>query len=60
MVKNLPDNGRDVRDSGLIPGSGRSLRGGQTIHSSILAWRLPTDRGAWRPQSMGLPRVRHK
>ena len=29
MVKNLPDTGRDVRDSGLIPGSGRSLRGGR-------------------------------
>ena len=23
------------------------------IHSSILAWRIPMDRGAWRLQSMG-------
>ena len=29
-----------------------------TTHSSILAQRIPTDRGAWL-QSMGLQRVRH-
>ena len=28
MVKNLPANVGDVRDSGLIPGSGRSPGGG--------------------------------
>jgi len=28
-------------------------------HSSILAWRVPVDRGAFRVQSMGLHRVRH-
>ena len=59
MVKNLPDNAGDVRDSGLIPGSGRSLGGGQATHSNILAWRIPMDR-VWRPKSMGLQRVRHK
>ena len=30
-----------ARDLGLIPGSGRSLEKGMTIHSSILAWRTP-------------------
>ena len=28
MVKNSPDNTRDTGDEGLIPGSGRSLGGG--------------------------------
>ena len=28
MVKNLPADARDVRDVGLIPGSGRSPGGG--------------------------------
>ena len=28
VVKNLPDNARDTRDAGLIPGSGRSPGGG--------------------------------
>ena len=30
-----------------------------TTHSSILAWRIPVDRGAWRLQSKG-PRVGHE
>ena len=45
VVKNLPARARDV---GLIPGSGRSPEGGHGNPSSILAWRLPMDRGAWR------------
>ena len=28
-------------------------------HPSILAWRIPLDRGAWRLQTMGLQRIRH-
>ena len=27
-VRNLPDNAGDIRDTGMIPGSGRSLGGG--------------------------------
>ena len=34
-----------VEDLGLIPGMGRSPGEG---HDSILAWRIPVDRGAWR------------
>ena len=41
MVKNLPASARDIRDAGLIPGSGRSLEEGMATHSSILAWRIP-------------------
>ena len=34
-------------DLGLIPGLGTSLGGGMATHSSVLAWRIPMDRGAW-------------
>ena len=36
-----------AEDLGSIPGLGRSLEEGMATHSSILAWRIPTDRGAW-------------
>ena len=38
-------------DLGLIPGLGRSPGAGVATHSSILAWRIPMDRGAWRGYS---------
>ena len=41
VVKNPPANAGDVRDMGMIPGSGRSPGGGHGNHSSILAWRIP-------------------
>ena len=28
-------------------------------HSSILAWRIPKDRGAWRAAVRGVARVRY-
>ena len=36
-----------VGDLGLIPGLGRSPEEGMATHSSILAWRIPMDKGAW-------------
>ena len=39
VVKSLPVNAGDIRDAGLIPGSGRSLEEGMPTHFSILAWR---------------------
>ena len=48
MVKNPSANAGDVRDVGLIPGSGRSLGGGHANHSSILAWRIP-----WTEEPVG-------
>ena len=42
VVKNLPANAVDVRDLGLIPGSGRfPLEEDMATHSSTLAWRIP-------------------
>ena len=36
-------------DVGLILGLGRFLEEGMVTHSSILAWRIPVDRGgAWQ------------
>ena len=44
MVKNPPA----VRET-WVPSLGweDSLEEGMAIHSSILAWRIPMDRGAW-------------
>ena len=42
VVKDPPANPGGTRDAGSVPGSGRSPGGGH----SILAWRIPTDRGA--------------
>ena len=41
MVKNLPANAGDTRDTGAIPGSEDPLEKGMETHSSILAWRIP-------------------
>ena len=41
MVKNMPTNAGDVRDAGSIWGQEDLLEEGMTIHSSILAWRIP-------------------
>ena len=37
VVKNLPADEGDIRDSDLIPGWGRSPGGGHATHSGILA-----------------------
>ena len=41
MAKNPLENAGDVRDTGLIPGSGRSPEEDLATHPSILAWRIP-------------------
>ena len=47
VVKNLPASVGDARDSGLIPGSGRSPGGenGNTLQCSCLENSM--ERGAW-------------
>ena len=44
VVKNPPGSRRDLKDVGLIPGSGRSLEEALATGSSILAWRIPRTR----------------
>ena len=59
VVKKLPDNTWDVRDTGLIPGLGRSPEGGQgdTHQDSCLENPMAEEPGGL--QSMGLQRVGH-
>ena len=40
MVRNPCANAGDVRDSGSIPGLGRSPKGGHDNPFQILAWRI--------------------
>ena len=54
VIKNPPANARNIRDMGLIPGSGRSLGGGHDNQLQYSCLENPMDRGAW--QAM-VPRV---
>ena len=56
VVKNLPANAGDIRGMSLIPGSGRSPRGG---HGKLLQYSClenPTDRGARQGIVHGVPK----
>ena len=57
VVKSPPASAGDIRDAGLIPGSGRSPGGGHATHSSILAWRIPWTKEPGRLWSTGSQRV---
>ena len=48
VVKNPSANARNIRDMGWSLGQEDPLETGIATHSSILAWRIPMDRGAWR------------
>ena len=58
VVKNLPANAGDARDSGLIPGLGGSLGvgNGNLLQYSWLENSM--DRGAWRDRVHGVPKSR--
>ena len=47
VVKNLSANAGDVREAGLIPGSGRSPGGGHGNPLQYSCLENPLDRGAW-------------
>ena len=47
VVKNLPDNAGDARDSGLIPGLGRSPGEGNGSPLRYCCLENPMDREAW-------------
>ena len=49
----------DVRDLGSIPGWEDPLEEGIATHSSILAWQILLNRGAWFLQSIGSQRVEY-
>ena len=48
VVKNLPANAGDIRDMGLIPGSGRAPEGGNGNPLQYSCLENPMDRGACR------------
>ena len=47
VVKNLPAHAEDVRDVGLIPGSGRCPGEGNGNPLQYSSLENPMDRGAW-------------
>ena len=70
MVKNLPAvqeiwvrslGWEDLLEKGRVRSLGweDALERGMATHSSILAWRIPMDRGAWWAAVHGLKRVQH-
>ena len=54
MVKNLPANAGEAKDSGLIPGWGRSPREGNGNPLQYSCLGNPMDRGAWRATVHGV------
>ena len=58
MVKSLPADTGDLKDSNLISGLGRSpLEEGMATHSTILARRIPWTEDPGGLQSTGSQRV---
>ena len=56
VVKNPPVNAGDIRDTGLIPGLGKSLKGG---HDNLLQYSCLgnlMDKGAWKAIVHGSPK----
>ena len=45
---NLPANAGDVRDTGSVPGLGKSPGGGHGYPLPYSCLESPMDRGAWR------------
>ena len=54
MVKNPSTNAEDIRDRGLIPGSGRSPEGGHGNSLQYSCLEDPMDRGAWQATGYGV------
>ena len=54
LVKNPPANAGNIRDTGSIPGSGRSPGGGHGNAPQYSFLENPVDRGAWRTTVLGV------
>ena len=59
MVKNLPANAGDRKDTVLSLGREDPLEEGMATHSSILVWRIPLTEEPGGLQSTGSQRFRH-
>ena len=58
MVKNLPANAGDIRDVGLMPGSGRSSGVGNDSSLQYSCLENPMDRGVWQATVRGVSKSR--
>ena len=54
VVKNMPAKTGDIKDTGSIPGSGRSPRGGNGNPVQYPCLENPKDRGAWQATVCGV------
>ena len=54
MVRNLPANAGDIRDTGLIPELGRSPGEGNDNPLQYSCLENPMDRGAWQAVIYGI------
>ena len=59
MVKNLPVNVGDTRDTGSIPGQEDPLEKEMAAHSNIVAWKIPWTEAPGGLHYMGSKRVGH-
>ena len=55
--KNLLANAGDIRDAGVVPRFGKSLKKGMTTPSGILTWEIPWIEEPGGLQSIGSQRV---
>ena len=54
MASGKKNPSANAGDTGLIPDLERFLEKEMATHSSILAWRIPMDRGAWQAIAHGV------
>ena len=54
MVKKLPANAEDIRDTGSIPGLGISPGGGHENPLQYSRGENPVDKGAWQAMVHGV------
>ena len=58
MVKNLPANAEDMRETGSVPGLRRSPGGGHGNPLQCSCLETPVDRGAFRATVQGVANSR--
>ena len=59
LVKNSPSNAGDTRDTGSIPGLGKSLGEGNGNPHQYPCLGNSMDKGAWQATAMGSQKVGH-
>ena len=56
VIKNLPANAGDIRDTGSVPELGRSPEGGNGNPLQYTCLENPIERGAWWATVHGVPK----